>query len=110
MTPAPRPTAAEEATRRALASELLTALATARGSDAIHAARVALLRSGLSMMGDPIGVPCPADTDPALGLTLGCPVTTTPVGDRIHRFEHKSCRLTARIAHATRTAELGSAQ
>lgn len=110
MTPAPRPTAAEEATRRAIASELLTALATARGSDAIHAARVALLRSGLSMMGDPIGVPCPADTDPALALTLGCPATKGPDGTRVHRDDHGLCRLTARIAHATRTAEMGGSQ
>lgn len=108
MTPAPRLTAEELTSRRALAVELLTALATARGEAAIHEARLALLHSGLSMMADPIGVPCPADTDPTIGLTLGCPTTKTPAGTRIHRHGHASCRLTARIAHATATAKGGT--
>ena len=91
---------------RALAIELLQALAKAADADALHAARMAFFESPLPLFTDPIGVPCPADDpDAGYGLTLGCPTTTDWASRvRTHADGHAPFRLTARMAHCDRLA------
>lgn len=94
---------------RQRAMDFLVALSTAVDADAAHEARMALLSSGLQMMADPIGVPCPAEDEPTVGtagfgLTLGCPSERHPSGTRVHADGHAPFRLVSRMAHASRLA------
>lgn len=85
---------------------MLTALATARDADAVHEARMTLIRSGLPMAQDPFAPgPCPAD-DPAAGhdVNLGCPTTKRPDGTPEHVRGHRPVLLVIRIAHCSRVA------